>query len=268
MTATTKTLPFDKYKLYNDAVQSADTDVRFYLERYKEFFKKPKVGLTLREDFCAAGDISCEWVKLNKTFKSCGLDLDDEPMMYGRQNYIPHLTPDQQKRVVLIKKNVLDKAVPKADIVAAVNFSYFIFKDRKTLLEYCKNVYASLNKNSLFIVDAFGGTQCTDASTDRTRFRNFTYYWNQKNFDPVTNEAQFGIHFRYKNKMYKDVFTYDWRMWTLPEIKDLMSEAGFKEVHVYWEGTNRLGGGNGKFTRVTSGEACLSWIAYVVGVKR
>lgn len=68
--------------------------------------------------------------------------------------------------------------------------------------------------------------------------------------------------------MYKDVFTYDWRMWSISELREIMDEVGFKETKVYWEGTNRLGGGNGVFSEVEKGEACLSWIAYIVGVKK
>jgi len=260
-------LPFDKYRLYNQAVQSAETDVLFYQERYKEIFGKPKSGLTLREDFCAAGAISCEWVKLNKTYKSCGLDLDEEPMNYGRENYISQLSKEQQNRVVLIQKNVLEKGLPQSDITAAVNFSYFIFKDRKILTAYFKNVFDSLNHRGMFVVDVFGGTQCTDAIVDRTPLKNLVYYWEQKSFDPVTNEAQFAIHFKYKNKKYNDVFTYDWRLWSIPEIKEMMMEAGFDDVLVYWEGTNSKGLGNGQFTQVTVGEPCLSWIAYIIGVK-
>ena len=265
----TRKLPFDKYDLYLNAVQSPEGDVQFYRERYKEFFGAPKKGLTLREDFCAGGAISCEWVKLHKDNTSCGLDLDDEPMSYGRANYIAKLKPDQQKRVALIKKNVLEKGLPKAHIAAATNFSYYIFRDRKTLTTYFKNVYSSVHSKGLFIVDMFGGTACTDASQDRIPIRSgFTYYWEQKDFDPATNYANFGIHFRYKGKLYKNVFTYEWRMWSIPEIKEIMLEAGFDDVAIYWEGSKRDGSGNGKFDRVTEGEACLSWIAYVIGIKK
>jgi cyclopropane fatty-acyl-phospholipid synthase-like methyltransferase len=260
-------LPFDKYDLYLNAVQSPDGDVQFYRERYKEFFKAPKKGLTLREDFCGAGAISCEWVKLHKENTAAGLDLDEEPMSYGRKNYIDVLTEDQKRRVTLVKKNVLDRGLPKADISVAVNFSYFIFKDRQVLKDYFVNVYNSLKGKGLFIVDVFGGTACTDVAMDRTPCKGFTYYWEQKNWDPVTNYASFGIHFKYKGKMYKNLFTYDWRMWSIPEIKEIMIEAGFSETAVYWEGSKRDGSGNGIFSRVKEGEPCLSWIAYVVGVK-
>jgi SAM-dependent methyltransferase len=263
-----KKYPFDKYDLYRRAVQSPEEDVKFYLDRWQDIWGKKRRPTILREDFCGTGAISCEWVKLNKAFKSVGLDLDDEPMAYGREHYMSQLTHQQRERVVLVKKDVLRAPLPRADIVAAVNFSYFFFKQRQVLRHYFYNVYDSLMPGGIFLVDSFGGTQCTDAIVDRTRHAGFTYFWDQKYFDPVTNEAEFGIHFKVKNRLFRNVFTYDWRMWSLLEVQELMAEVGFREVQVFWEGTNSQGGGNGKFTRVTKGEACLSWIAYVVGVKK
>ncbi len=259
-------LPFDKYELYSEAVQSAAVDVKFYRKIYKQI-RKGKKPVILREDFCGAGAISCEWVKLDKDFKSCGLDLDRAPMDYGREHYISKLNPEQQSRVVLIKKDVLTYDLPAADIAIAVNFSYFFFKKRAVLTRYFENAYASLNQHGLFVVDVFGGTQCTDAIEDKTKHKNFTYYWDQKNFDPVTNEAYFEIHFKYKNKKYENVFNYDWRMWSIPEIKEIMLEVGFQDVKTYWEGTNLKGQGNGVFKPVEKGEVCESWIAYIVGIK-
>lgn len=259
-------LPFDKYKLYSEAVQSPEEDVKFYRKAYKKINRnlEPRI---LREDFCGAGAICCEWVKLSSKNKSCGLDLDLEPMHYGRENYISQLSQEQQRRIVLVHKNVLTPSLPNADIAVAVNFSYYFFKSRAVLKEYFKNVYKSLNKNGIFIVDSFGGTQCTDAIEDSTRHRGFTYYWDQKSFDPVTNEAYFEIHFRYKGVKYERVFSYDWRMWSLVEVREIMEEVGFKSTQVYWEGTDPNGRGNGEFAVVRKGEACLSWIAYVIGVK-
>lgn len=259
-------LPFDKYDFYNQAVQSPEADVQFYRKVYKDVnkTKKPK---TLREDFCAGAAISCEWVKLDLDHRAIGIDLDQVPMDYGKKHYVSQLDANQQRRMQLIQQDVLSGTLPAADIVAAVNFSYFFFKKRETLKKYFQNVHKSLNKDGLFILDIFGGTQCTGPIEDRTKHKNFTYYWDQKDFDPVTNEAYFEIHFRHKNKKYEGVFSYDWRMWTIPEIRELMEEVGFKNSYVYWEGTSKKGLGNGKFDRVEEGESCLSWIAYIVGVK-
>jgi len=261
-----KKIPFNKYALYGQAVQSAAEDVKFYRKIYKQI-RNGKMPVILREDFCGAGAISCEWVKLAKHFKSCGLDLDREPMDYGRKYYVSELNADQQKRVVLIKKDVLTPGLPAGDIVIAVNFSYFLFKKREILKRYFDNVYKSLNQEGLFFVDTFGGTQCADTIEDKTKHKNFTYYWDQKNFDPVTNEAYFEIHFGYKGRKYEGIFAYDWRIWSIPEIREIMLEAGFQKTKVYWEGSDKKGNGNGEFRSVEKGESCESWIAYVVGIK-
>ena len=56
-------------------------------------------------------------------------------------------------------------------------------------------------------------------------------------------------------------------MWSIPELREMMLEVGFRKTYVYWEGTTRSGEGNGNFTRAEIGEECQAWIAYVVGEK-
>ncbi|KYG61467.1 hypothetical protein AZI86_17290 [Bdellovibrio bacteriovorus] len=256
---------FDKYELYRKAVQSAETDVQFIRDTYVELKgKQPRV---FREDFCGTFALSNEWIKLNPRHEAIGIDLDPEPMAYGRQHYLTQLKPEQQRRMKLIEGNVLDPNLPKADIVAAMNFSYFCFKQRDLLKKYFANVYKTLGKDGIFLVDLFGGSQCYDAIEDTIKHEGFTYYWDQTNFDPVTNEALFHIHFRVKGQKIERVFTYDWRLWSIPELRDIMAEVGFRKSHVYWEGTAADGSGDGNFTRVDHGEACQSWIAYIVAEK-
>lgn len=262
-----KTAPFvfDKYALYRKAVQSAENDVLFIRDSYKELKGfEPKV---MREDFCGTFALSTEWIKLNAQNRAIGVDLDPEPMAYGRQHYLSKLKPDQQKRMELIEGNVLDPALPKADIVIAMNFSYFCFKQRQLMKDYFASVYKALGKDGVFLVDLFGGSQCYAPIEDTIKHDGFTYYWDQSSFDPVTNEAQFYIHFRINGKKVEQVFSYDWRMWSIPELRDIMAEVGFKKSHVYWEGTAKDGSGDGNFTRTESGESCESWIAYIIAEK-
>lgn len=256
---------FDKYELYRKAVQSAENDVQFIRDTYVELKgKQPRV---FREDFCGTFALSTEWIKLNPRHEAIGIDLDPEPMAYGRQHYLTKLKPEQQRRMKLIEGNVLDPNLPKADVVAAMNFSYFCFKQRELLKKYFANVFKTLGKDGIFLVDLFGGSQCYDAIEDTIKHEGFTYYWDQTNFDPVTNEALFYIHFRVKGQKIERVFTYDWRLWSIPELRDIMAEVGFRKSHVYWEGTAKDGSGDGNFTRVDHGEACQSWIAYIVAEK-
>lgn len=258
---------FDKYEIYRKAVQSAEGDVEFLRDTYKEL--RGHLPTTLREDFCGTFAICAEWVKLGAAFVARGVDLDSEPIEYGKENHLPALSDSQRNRLEILQKNVLSSGLPAADIICAMNFSHFIFKERALMLAYFKNCYKHLNKNGLFVTDAFGGSLCQEANEDKTKLRGLTYYWDQESFDPVTNHAVFHIHFKLdrEKKKRKNVFTYDWRMWTLPEIRELMLEAGFKKTHVYWEGTDRSGGGDGIFLPVEKGEECQAWIAYVIGEK-
>lgn len=257
---------FDKYELYRKAVQSAENDVVFIRDTFRKL--KGRDPFVFREDFCGTFALSTEWVKLNEEHESIGVDLDPEPMEYGKLHYLTTLDAPQQDRMTLINGNVLDPKLPKADIVCAMNFSYFCFKTREMMKQYFANVYRTLEKDGMFMVDLFGGSQCYDAIEDEIVHDGFTYYWDQTGFDPISNEAVFHIHFKIKGKKVENVFTYDWRMWSIPEIRDIMNEVGFKKTHVYWEGTAADGSGNGEFTPAKVGEACQSWIAYVIAEKQ
>ncbi len=62
-------------------------------------------------------------------------------------------------------------------------------------------------------------------------------------------------------------FAYDWRLWILPEVRDLLLEAGFTGVEVYWEGTDgETGEGNNIFTRRERAIDDPAWIAYIVAI--
>ena len=189
---------FDKYDYYFRSVQSAETDVLFLRKAFKEL--KGKEPRTLREDFCGTFALSCEWIKLNPRFDAYGVDLDPEPLAYGRSHNLPKLKPDQQKRLHLLEGNVLHWNLPTADLAIAMNFSYFVFKTREVMKKYFTNVYKSLKKDGVFVLDCFGGSQCFDAIEETTNHRSFKYFWDQTGFDPVTNRALFHIHFQPKGQ--------------------------------------------------------------------
>ncbi|PWU20860.1 MAG: hypothetical protein C5B49_03550 [Bdellovibrio sp.] len=268
--------PFDKYELYHRAVQSAETDVEFFRKTYRQLRKS--TARILREDFCGTFALSCEWLKLNPRHLAVGVDLDSEPIEYGKgQLKSRRITDSDLHRLKLIQANVLSETLPAADIVVAMNFSYFIFLQRVELKKYFANVRRGLRRNGLFLLDIFGGSDCYDANEENTVFRKgrgasrrheFTYFWEQEAFDPVSNRATFHIHFKRRREAKRaKVFTYDWRMWSIPEVRDLLEEVGFRKTHVYWEGTNSRGRGNGEFRRLQKGEACQSWIAYIAAEK-
>jgi hypothetical protein len=259
---------FDKYAYYLKSVQSPDTDVLFLRDVYKELRgKRPTV---LREDFCGTFSILCEWVKLHPSYLGVGIDLDHEPTDYGKTHHLARLKPAQQKNVQIYNENVLSKKLAKADIIVAMNFSYFIFKTRSSMKEYFSNAFSCLNEGGLFIVDCFGGPACQEPNVEKVVHKGFSYFWDQESFDAITHHAVFHIHFKIKGegRKRKNVFSYDWRMWSIPELRDIMEEVGFRRTHVYWEGTTKSGDGNGEFTRAeVTNENCDAWVAYIVGEK-
>jgi SAM-dependent methyltransferase len=251
---------FDKFDLYQKSVQSPDVDTRFFFNLYKRLRKrKPR---TLREDFCGTFANLCAWVKLAPNLHGLGIDLDKKPISWGRKHNLPKLSSTQAARVHVIQGDVLKVKVPKVDIITALNFSYFCFWERELLLAYFRRCHATLGPRGIFLVDCFGGSECQGPSTDKTRKRGFWYYWEQKSFDPISYLAKFYIHFKQDGKrVRKRVFTYEWRMWTLPELQEIMTDAGFRETLVYWEGDD------GEFRHAVRGEPDAAWIAYVVGIK-
>lgn len=258
---------FDKYEYYQKAVQSPDADSEFMARVYREL-RDGKEAKTLVEDFCAAFALCCEWVKLNENNDAIGIDLDPEPVGYGRENYLTELNDEQQSRVKILEANVMEADLPKGDIIAALNFSYNGFKDRPTLLEYFKSCYNRLGDNGLLILDTFGGPGCMEPNEHETEHEGYSYYWDQDSYHPLTNHAQFYIHFkRDGEKKREKVFSYDWRLWSIAELKDLLADAGFNDSVIYWEGTDEDGDGDGEFSRTEEGEQCESYVAYVIGRK-
>ena len=87
---------FDKYYYYEKAVQNPSNEVEFFNEKFEEIRnRKPH---TLREDFCGTGAISCEWVKQGEDYFSWGVDLDPEPVDYGKNHHLTRLSEKQQTR--------------------------------------------------------------------------------------------------------------------------------------------------------------------------
>lgn len=259
-----KQKPFDRYAYYKRAVQSPEADCQFISDTYKEL--RGKRPHDIREDFCGTFANCCAWVRRNKDNYAIGIDLDAEPLDYGREHYLPELRPDQRSRLSLVQGSVLTTKVRPVDLILAFNFSFYIFKSRLMLRRYFQRAHKGLRSDGLLIADCFGGMDCQEANEEVSKISNFYYYWDQVGFDPITSEAQFHIHFKRPGEKRRErVFSYDWRLWTIPEIREIMLEAGFKRTHVYWEGTTRSGHGDGNFVRREKGEECDGWVAYVVG---
>lgn len=256
----------DRHDLYQRAVQSVDDEVAFISARFKEI--RGRDLILIREDFCGTASVACAWVASGPNRRAIGVDIDPEVLNWGRENNVAKLDADAQKRVQLIQEDVFTVKTEPVDAVLAMNFSYWLFQERAKMLAYFRSLRDALKSDGLLFLDAYGGYEAHQVIEEERECDGFTYVWDQADFDPVTHQMQCYIHFKFPDgsKM-KRAFSYVWRLWSLPELKDLLLEAGFKNVQFWWEGADEDGDGNGEFQQVERGEADAGWIAYLIAEK-
>ncbi|MCH8867648.1 MAG: class I SAM-dependent methyltransferase [Proteobacteria bacterium] len=256
----------DIHELYEESVQNVENEVEFLQATFETV--TGRTAHLFREDFCGTASLACEWVGQGREFQAIGVDIDPSVLEWGRQNRVSRLALEDQARVSLIESDVLTVDTPKVDLLAAFNFSYWIFEERAQMLDYLRRCHESLRKDGLLFLDMFGGPESFEETKEKTKYDGFSYIWHQARFHPVTNHMQCYIHFKFPDgSKLKRAFSYAWRLWTAPELRDLLLEAGFSNVTVYWEGEDEDGEGNGEFTPDDKGEADLAWIAYIVSEK-
>lgn len=257
----------DKFDLYLRSVQDPDSDIDFIDRVFKK--ERGRAPLTLREDFCGTAKLCADWVRRKKEGEAWGLDLHVPTMSYGKKHYLQPLGDDAVRRVHLLERNVLDGIDEKVDVSCAFNFSYCVFKDRPTLVRYYKRCLEGVGNDGVFLTDIHGGPDAQIEVVERTKHPGFTYVWEQAVLDAVSAHAMRYITFEFRDgTKLNRAFSYDWRIWTLPEMIDAMYEAGFKRVDTYWEGSTPEGEGNGVFRKVKRANNEDSWIAYIAAWRR
>ncbi|MBX9736612.1 MAG: class I SAM-dependent methyltransferase [Phycisphaerales bacterium] len=276
-----------KHDYYEASVQEPEAEIDFMYQAFKAL-KRPR-PVTVREDFCGTAINSIDWVKAGPKNRAIGVDLDAELLRdVATKRIDARLNESQRERITIIPGDVLSDALLtpalKADAVLALNFSYWTFKERAVMVSYFKNVRRALTARGLFILDFFGGSDVLVELQERRRVRKFggfTYVWDQHRYDPVTGDYLCKIHFEFPGKRgrtpsgkpsraadlrppMRSAFTYPWRLWTLPEIRDILIDAGFSRVEVFTEKENKRGVGTGFWKITQSVPADLSFVCYIV----
>lgn len=257
----------DRHVLYEESVQCVEAEIDFVDETFKQL--RGRTADRLREDFCGTANTSCEWVRRRGSNFAVGVDLDAEVLEWGRKHNIGTLKPAQVKRIEVRHEDVMQVETGAMDIVLAMNFSYWLFEERALLRRYFERVCMTLADDGIFFLDAFGGYEAPQVLKERTKFKKHTYIWEQAYFNPVNNHMRCHIHFKMKDGSKLDkAFSYEWRLWSLPEIRELLLEAGFSKATVYWQGDDEeTDEGDGEFFPTEEGEADAGWLAYIVAEK-
>lgn len=95
------------------------------------------------------------------------------------------------------------------------------------------------------ICDLYGGVDAFETSTVHQRIKSphsprerITYSWEQREADPLTGRVLNAMHFevsrpKQRPLILQNAFIYNWRLWSIPELRDAMHEAGFRTTHIY-----------------------------------
>lgn len=268
MTSTNYTLSkkgADKHLLYQYSVQNADLEVEFAEEQYRRRRgRSPKI---LREDFCGTALVAARWVQSHPQRQAIGLDLDGDTLDWGRRHNLKPLGRDRH-RVDLRQCDVRTVTEPKADVVLAFNFSYFLVHPLSELTRYFRSVRRSLAPDGVFLLDCYGGWDHQKVRKDRRTVESpggtFGFVWEHAEFNPIDSRERCHIHFEFKNgKRWKKAFSYDFRLYSLAEVNDALSTAGFSNIEVLWdfEEDEEL---ESDYRPATRAENCPCWIACIV----
>lgn len=253
----------DPYVLYEQSVQDADAELEFLDDTFKR--ARGRVALSLREDFCGTAQVACKWAAADPRRSVIAVDKDPAVLAWGEAHNRAPLEESVRGRIAFHEGDVMDAPGKNLDLVLAMNFSYWILEDRATLREYFSRVRRALAPDGLFILDAYGGMDAYDTCEEKRKLNGFTYIWEQVDFDPISAHAICHIHFKFRDGSRLDrAFSYEWRLWTLPEIRELLEEAGFSSSTVLWQGTDEeTGEANDVFEPAERGEPDPAWIAYI-----
>lgn len=257
----------DRHKLYEASVQNVEEEYDFVSDTFEKL--RGRRPVTLREDFCGTAAMCCEWVSRDAGNTAIGVDIDTEVLAWGREHNLSKLKSDEQMRISLLQEDVctVNPSV-KSDVILAMNFSYQIFKTRELLGGYFRHVRDGLVDDGVFFIDVFGGYEAYMEMREKRKFKGFKYIWEHASYNPINGDMTCHIHFNFPDgSKLKKAFTYEWRLWSLPELQELLTEAGYRKVAVYWEETDEDDDGTGVYSPATVGEADPGWVCFIVAEK-
>ena len=255
----------DRHELYQKSVQDPKAEINFFDKVYKKHRRRR--AMSFKEDFCGTAYLSTTWVKSHKKRTAIGVDFHQPTLDWGLEHHVAPAKASVRDRITLINANVLDVKQPLVDMTCALNFSYCVFKTRSELQHYCNVAYEGLNDKGMFFCELFGGTEGIVDLIEYRELPGFTYVWEQAKYNPITNEILCHIHYEFPDgsKM-KKAFTYDWRLWSIPEVRECLMEAGFKKTEVWWDPVED--DEKDDYYRVTEEEENQEgWLVYIVGIK-
>jgi len=257
----------DRHVLYEAAVQCPEAEIDFVDETFTSL--RGRRARLLREDFCGSAAVCREWIRRRPDNVATGVDIDPAVLEWGRRRHLARLPRRARERVQLLEADVTGVRTQAVDVALAMNFSYWIFQTRERMRGYFQSVRRALVRDGVFFLDAFGGYEAFKVLKERTACDGFTYVWDQAEYNPISGTMRCHIHFHFDDgSKLRQAFSYEWRLWTLPELRELLAEAGFKRTIVYWQQWDEDSGeASEEFLPTERGEPDAGWICYLAALR-
>lgn len=206
--------------------------------------------LVLREDFCGTAAVGRRWVEDSQRQAEAGaraiaVEMDLEVVARARR-----VSADLGGRMVVVQGDCLEKrgleeSNGRCDVIFVGNFSIGYCHTRSMLMGYVKRARRALAAGGVLVCDVYGGPSAFTIGEVRRRHpsrghETIHYIWRHEEADPATGMVTNSISFDIERdgeivERLPRAFVYRWRLWSLPELRDAMLEAGFEAVEVYTE---------------------------------
>ncbi|MFG0258000.1 MAG: hypothetical protein ACF8GE_08880 [Phycisphaerales bacterium JB043] len=219
---------FDKHTLYERAVQDPEMTARF-LDALIDGHTESRV---LGEDFAGTGAVSRAWVALHEHASAVCVDHDEEPLERLRNT----------QSVDVVHCDVMGCDIP-VDVLAVLNFSICEWHTRGDLVRYLTHAHGRLRPGGALVLDLYGGRNAMSVGSYEVEFerkgamvehRALRYRWEQQHADTITGRVRNAMHFQLADGTWaNNAFVYEWRLWSIAEMRDALLEASFRSIDVH-----------------------------------
>lgn len=223
--------------------------------------------VVLREDFCGTAALSQGWLedaaRLGEPASAIAVDLDEEVITRTRRALLgtnsASLGGGREKAGGRADSSSLQllhadstkptNPDPGCDIVFVGNFSIGYLHTRRALIDYLELSRSRLARGNagfgggVFVCDTYGGASAFQLGSltrkHPSRGREIIHYhWQHEEADPLTLMVTNSISFRVEvdGEIIQELpraFVYRWRLWSIAELREAMTEAGFASTEVY-----------------------------------